>query len=128
MKTARILGLLMVLATPLAFSATGPNPGLGAENSGPIKVAADIQSLRLLDQVKPVYPELAKLSRTEGSVTLQVLIGKEGKVEKVEIVSGPALLTRAASEAVKQWKYKPTIVNGQPVAVITPVTLQFHMR
>jgi protein TonB len=128
MKKTNILGLLFVLAAPLAFAAAAKNPGLGPDDSGPLKVAGDIQSLRIIEQVKPVYPELAKLSRTEGTVTLQILIGKDGKVAKVDIVSGPALLTRAASDAVKQWKYKPTIVGGQAVEVSTPVTLQFHMR
>ena len=128
MKNARILGLLIALAAPLALSAAAKNPGLGPDDSGPLKVAGDVQSLRIIDQVKPVYPELAKLSRTEGTVTLHVLIGKDGRVEKVEIVSGPALLTRAASDAVKQWKYKPTIIGGQAVEVITSVPLAFHMR
>jgi protein TonB len=130
MKTfqARVLGLLLVLAAPLALSAAGRNPGLGADESGPLKVATDIQSLRIIDQVKPNYPELAKLSRTEGVVAMNILIGKDGKVNKVDIVSGPPLLTRAAQEAVKQWKYKPTIVNGGPVEVITEVTVQFHMH
>jgi len=130
MKTfhVRVLGLLLVLAAPLALSAAGRNPGLGGEDSGPLKVASDIQSLRIVDQIKPSYPELAKLSRTEGTVALNVLIGKDGKVSKVEILSGPPLLTRAAQEAVKQWKYKPTIVNGAPVEVITEVTVQFHMH
>ena len=128
MKKARIFGLLLVLAAPLGLSAAGRNPGLGSEDSGPLKISQDIQSLRIIDQVKPAYPELAKLSRTEGTVILQILISKDGKVTKVEIVSGPALLTRAAQEAVKQWKYKPTIVGGQAVEVITPVTLQFHLH
>ncbi len=128
MTNVRNLGLTMLLAAPLAMAAAGINPGLGAESSGPLKVAGEVQMLRIVDQVKPVYPDLAKLSRTEGTVVLQVLINKDGGVTKVEITSGPALLTRAASDAVKQWKYKPTIVNGQAVEVITSVSVQFHMH
>ena len=127
MKNTKILGLLLVLAAPLALAAAR-NPGLGSEDSGPLRVADDIQSLRIIEQIKPVYPELAKISRTEGAVVLQVLINKEGTVVKTEIVSGPALLTRAAQEAVKQWKYKPTIVSGQAVEVITRIKLQFNLR
>ena len=92
MKTAKTFALLLVLAAPLAVAAAGRNPGLGPDDSGPLKVAGDIQSLRIVEQVKPVYPELARLSRTEGTVTLNVLIGKDGKVEKVDIVSGPVTI------------------------------------
>jgi TonB family protein len=122
------LALMLVLAAPLALSAAGRNPGLGPDDSGPLKVATEIQNLRLVEQVKPTYPELAKLSRTEGTVVLQILITKDGKVSKVEIVSGPPLLTRAAQDAVKNWKYKPTIVNGQEVEVSTQVKVQFNMH
>ena len=59
---------------------------------------------------------------------LQVSISKEGTVSKVEVVSGPALLTRAAQEAVKHWKYKPTIVNGQAMEVITLVRVNFSLN
>ncbi len=122
-----IFGLWLVLAAPLAVSAAR-NPGLGPDDSGPLKVAQEIQGLKITEQPKPAYPELARLSRTEGAVVLQVLIARDGKVSKIEIVSGPALLTRAAQEAVKQWKYRPTIVNGQEVEVSTQVKVQFSMR
>jgi len=128
MKTTKTLALMLVLAAPLALAAGKANPGLSTDDSGPIRVADDVQNLRVIEQVKPVYPELAKLSHTEGAVTLQILINKEGTVTKTEIVSGPALLTRAAQEAVKQWKYKPTIVAGQPVEVITRIKLQFNLH
>jgi protein TonB len=125
----KLLTILFLTAlTASASAAAGKNPGLGADDSGPLKVAEDIQKLRILEQVKPVYPELARISRTEGSVTMQIGINKEGGVSKVEIVSGPALLTRAAQDAVKQWKYKPTIVNGQAVEVITQVRISFTMK
>ena len=92
----RIFGLILILAAPLTLSAAGRNPGLGPDDSGPLKVGSDIQSLRLVDQVKPAYPELAKISRTEGTVALNVLIGKDGKVTKVDIISGPAQIGRAS--------------------------------
>ena|SRR5258708_39278303 len=119
---------ILFLAAVTASASAGKNPGLGADDSGPLKVAEDIQKLRIVDQVKPAYPELARISRTEGSVTLQININREGGVSKVEVVSGPALLTRAAQDAVKQWKYKPTVVNGQAVEVITQVRIAFTMK
>src|SRR5947207_8677533 len=104
--------LTMAMAIP---ASAAKNPGVGSDDSGPLKVAQEIQNLRIIDQVKPSYPELAKLSRTECAVMLQVFINRDGNVSKVDVISGPPLLTRAAQDAVKQWKYKPTQVNGQTV-------------
>jgi protein TonB len=126
MEMKKMMAIAVLLIAPSVWAAK--TPGLGPEDSGPVKVAQDIQSLRAITTIKPVYPELAKMSRTEGSVTLQVSITKEGSVSKVEVMSGPPLLTRAAQDAVKQWKYKPTIVNGQPVEVITLVKVAFSLK
>jgi protein TonB len=132
MKTLLTLMLFAtIIATTASASAGSPapkNPGLGPDDNGPLKVAEEIQKLRIVEQVKPIYPELAKISRTEGSVTLQLTINREGGVSKVEIVNGPALLTRAAQDAAKGWKYKPTIVNGQAMEVITQVHISFTMK
>ncbi|SRR6266404_7707245 len=132
MKTLLTIALFATLtATTASASAGSPapkNPGLGPDDNGPLKVAEEIQKLRIVEQVKPTYPELAKISRTEGSVTLQLTINREGGVSKVEIVNGPALLTRAAQDAAKGWKYKPTIVNGQAMEVITQVHISFTMK
>jgi protein TonB len=125
MKMKRMMAIAVLLMSSAAWGVK--TPGLGPDDNGPLKVAQDIQSLRAIQQVKPVYPELARISHTEGSVTLQVSITKEGTVAKVEVVSGPALLTRAAQDAVKQWKYKPTIVNGQTMEVITQVRVNFTL-
>ena len=119
--------LAVFLLAPLTWAA-GRNPGSGPDDNGPLKVGQEIQSLRLIEQVKPTYPELAKLSRTEGAVMLQVSINKEGTVSKCEIVSGAPLLTRAAQDAVKRWKYKPTVINGSPVEVITQVRVVFNLK
>lgn len=124
MVAVAVAVLTMAMAIP---ASAAKNPGFGADDNGPLKVAQEIQNLRIIDQVKPAYPELAKLSRTEGSVMLQVFISREGTVSKVEVVSGPPLLTRAAQDAVKQWKYKPTQVNGQAVEVVTQVQVKFSM-
>jgi protein TonB len=123
MKNMIVIAALLI--APAAWAVT--TPVLGPDDSGPLHVAQDIQSLRLITQVKPVYPELARLSRTEGAVILQVNITRDGSVSKVEIMSGPSLLTRAAQEAVRQWKYKPTVVNGQAVEVVTQVRVAFSI-
>jgi protein TonB len=67
--------------------------------------------------VQPVYPELAKQARIQGIVQLNIVISKEGRVVDIKVISGHPLLISAALEAVKQWEYNPTLLNGQPVEV-----------
>jgi TonB family protein len=76
---------------------------------------------------EPVYPPLAKVSKVQGDVVLEVNITKEGKVENLTVVSGHPLLTDAAIDAVRQWGYKPTLLNGAPVDVVTTVTVNFTL-
>jgi TonB family protein len=76
---------------------------------------------------EPVYPPLAKQSKVQGDVVLEVNITKEGKVENLTVVSGHPLLTAAAIDAVRQWEYKPTLLNGAPVDVVTTVTINFTL-
>jgi protein TonB len=75
----------------------------------------------------PVYPDLARSVRLQGHVVLAIVIGKDGSVEEIKLVSGHPLLAPAAMEAVKQWTYKPTMLNGQPVQVQTQVTVNFSL-
>jgi len=82
---------------------------------------------RLIRQPRPIYPPLAKQARLEGDVRLHVVIDKTGAVAELTALSGPALLIPSAMDAVKQWEYKPFVQNGNPVAVQTYVTVQFHL-
>ena len=75
----------------------------------------------------PVYPALAKVSKVQGDVVLEVNITKDGKVGNLTVISGHPLLTDAAIEAVRQWEYKPTLLNGAPVDVVTTVTVNFTL-
>lgn len=81
----------------------------------------------LLHRVEPDYPETALQQKIQGAVVLEVHIGTDGGVEDVEVVSGPPLLAQASIAAVKQWKFKPQIVNGQPTEMQTRVTLNFKL-
>jgi protein TonB len=82
----------------------------------------------LLQQVKPVYPPLAKQARIQGVVVLEAIIGKDGAVSEVKVITGHPLLQQAAIDAVSQWKYKPTLLNGEPVEVVTTVTVNFAFQ
>lgn len=83
---------------------------------------------RVVTRVEPVYPPDAKASKIEGSVVLSALIGKDGNVEDLSVISGPSTLTGAAIDAVKQWTYNPFHLNGLPVEVRTTITVNFHLN
>jgi periplasmic protein TonB len=78
--------------------------------------------------VQPVYPPLAKQTRTQGVVVLAALIGPDGRVHNLRVLSGHPLLTQAALVAVRQWRYQPTLLNGVPVEVDTTVEVRFVLR
>jgi TonB family protein len=99
-----------------------------AQLQGPatrVRVGGNVSAGSLISQAAPVYPEPARAAGIEGAVVLEVEISKEGVVESVRLVSGHALLAQAALDAVKQWRYKPILLNGEPVAVVTSVTVNF---
>lgn len=79
-------------------------------------------------RVEPTYPPLARQAHIQGVVVLTALIDKDGSIQNLEVVSGHPMLAPAAIEAVKQWRYKPFLLNGQPVAVETTVTVTFQLR
>ena len=82
----------------------------------------------LIHQVKPEYPPLAKVTRTQGVVLLDAVIDKEGSIQSLRVISGHPLLNQAALDAVKQWKYRPTLLNGEPVEVSTTITVTFTLQ
>jgi|WetSurSiteA1Bulk_404760.scaffolds.fasta_scaffold13960_3 TonB family protein len=91
----------------------------------PIKVGGNVQESKLIRRVEPVYPELAKRARVEGRVLLVVTVDEEGNVSEIRVIAGHPLLVEAALGAVRQWKYSPTLLNGERVPVITTVTVRF---
>ena len=95
--------------------------------SAPLRVS-NLERANLLHQVRPVYPPLARQARVQGTVILEATIAKDGSVRDARIVSGHPLLTEAAIAAVGQWRYKPFILNGEPIEVITTVTVTFTLQ
>ncbi|HZP16854.1 MAG TPA: energy transducer TonB [Terriglobales bacterium] len=82
----------------------------------------------LIHRVEPRYPAIAVQTRTEGSVIIKAVISREGRIEQAEVMSGPALLAMAAMDAVRQWRYRPYVLNGEPVEVETEITVNFTLR
>lgn len=81
----------------------------------------------LVRKVTPEYPPIARTAHIQGSVQLSAVIGKDGKIENVQVISGHPMLAQAALNAVKQWRYKPYVLNGQPVEVQTTITVNFTL-
>jgi protein TonB len=79
----------------------------------------------MISQVRPTYPPLAKQARIQGVVVLEAVIGKDGSIQNLRVITGHPLLIKAAQDAVSQWRYKPTMLNGEPVEVVTTVTVNF---
>jgi protein TonB len=93
----------------------------------PVRAGIDVREPRRVKGVAPVYPTLAVESRVQGVVVLECRIDARGRVESVEVLRGNALLNDAAVEAVRQWVYTPTLVNGVPVPVLMTVTVTFQL-
>jgi protein TonB len=91
------------------------------------RVGGNVQQAKLINMIRPVYPPLAKQARISGTVRLQAIIAKDGSVIELQILSGHALLVQAALDAVRQWRYQPTLLNGEPVEVITTVDVVFTL-
>ncbi len=107
---------------------------IGGVGSGPappkeplkrIRVGGQVQQANLISQIKPIYPQLARQARISGTVRLQAVIAKDGTVQELQVLSGHPLLVQAALDAVRQWRYKPTLLNNEPVDVITTVDVNF---
>ena len=117
----RIPPVSMEGAVPPARTATE------ASSSQRIRVGGNVQEVNLINKVTPLYPPLAKQARVQGTVRFQVVIDKEGRVQNIELQSGHPLLVPAAIEAVKQWVYRPTLLNGNPVEVMTQIDINFTL-
>jgi TonB family protein len=112
------------------------NPPPGAPPAAPppatattqqIRVGGNVQAANLIRKVDPVYPALAKQARIQGTVRFQVVIGTDGAVRSVQLISGHPLLVDAAKDAVRQWVYRPVLLTGTPVEVITTIDVNFAL-
>ncbi len=107
-----------------------PPPPLPARIETPrrIKRGGVIEAANLIYGPKPDYPQLAKLARIQGTVRLEALLATDGTIKDLKVVSGHPLLVKAALEAVERWRYRPTLLNGQPVEVETEIDVNFALE
>ena len=92
-----------------------------------IRVGGGVQQENLIHKIDPVYPPLAYQARIQGTVRFTAIIGRDGRIENLQLVSGHPLLVEAAREAVSQWEYRPTLLNGSRVEVVTQVDVNFTL-
>lgn len=129
-----ILFSVVVCVSTLALSvhvdalAAGQEQPSTKNTDGPMAVSADVMQKQIVHKVPPVYPEDAKKAQITGIVELEAVIGKTGEVEHLTVVSGPRELQQPALDAVRQWTYKPFLMNGTPVEVKTPIKITYSLR
>ena len=97
-----------------------------AAPKGPARVSSGVVAGLLISGPHPAYPPIAKAAHVSGTVVLHALISKTGTIEDLKVMSGPQMLTGSAIDAVKQWRYKPYILNGEPTEVETTITVNFN--
>jgi outer membrane biosynthesis protein TonB len=93
-----------------------------------IRIGGNVQKPKLTHMVEPVYPQIARTAHVEGTIEFHAVIAKDGTIEELKYVSGPMLLMRAAMLAVQQWRYAPTLLNGEPVEVDTTISVPFFTQ
>jgi len=121
-----IIGSTPSVAPPVPPPPPAPNEPKTA-TSQRIRVGGNLQASRLLHQVAPAYPWLAKSGRIQGVVRFNAVIGEDGRVRNLTLISGQPLLVPAAMQAVEQFMYQPAYLNGQPVEVETEIDVKFHL-
>jgi len=118
-----ILGSVPTAAPPPPKKKDPPPPPRPAI----IPVGGRVQNAKLIRQPQPIYPQIAKSARISGTVELSAIIGEDGHIQSLNVVSGHPLLRQAALDAVKQWVYQPTLLNEQPVKVSTTIDVIFSL-
>lgn len=110
-----------------AAISTAPPPPPPPKQIQVIRKGGQVMAASLVNQVQPAYPPLARQARISGDVVLHAIIDTDGRVTQLQVVSGHPLLVQAAMEAVRQWRYRPTTLNGDPVQVDTTITVTFQL-
>jgi TonB family protein len=113
--------------TGMAASTLPPPPPPSDPNVKRITIGGNVQQAKLITQPRPAYPALAKQARISGVVQLQALIGVDGRVKNLQVISGHPLLIPPSLEAVQQWVYEKTLLNGAPVEVLTQIDVNYTL-
>jgi periplasmic protein TonB len=107
--------------------APGGLPAPPPKPSAPLRIGGNVMAGRITHQVTPQYPQIARIAHVSGTVVLHAIIDEHGDITQLQYVSGPALLKESALQAVREWKYAPYQLNGQPVKVDTTISVIFNL-
>jgi protein TonB len=118
-----IVGGLVGAPPPPPPPAPAPTP-----DRGPVRIGGQISAPELIHRVEPIYPEVAVFAKVTGTVILEAVVGEDGTVQSVKVLRPAKLLDQAAIDAVKQWRYKPLILNGVPASFVLTVVLTFSIK
>lgn len=108
-------------------TADAPPPPKEAKSKAPVRVGGRVREPQLIKRIEPNYPPLARQTHMQGVVVIDAILDEHGNVVEMKVVSGPPLLIQAAVDAVKLWKYQPTYLNDQPVAVQMNIVVNFRL-
>lgn len=122
---ADLFSNLLPSGTPVIQPKEAPKVKPTPVRSGPVSVGGDVQAAKLIYSPKPIYPQLARAARVQGTVKIQAIINADGTIEKLQVMSGPPLLIQAAKDAVSRWRYQATLLNGRAVEVSTEIDVNF---
>jgi TonB family protein len=135
LRVCVMVAACVVLGIATAGSAVALRLGVDAQASAgdskkaaPHSIAPDVMAQNIVSKVNPKYPPNAKKARIQGTVVLDAVVGKTGSVEKLDVASGPNELQQSALDAVRQWKYKPFLLNGEPIEVKTTVSVFYTLE
>ena len=110
------------------MGALGTGPAIAvvkAKPAGPLRVSSGVAAGNRIGGSDPIYPPIAKAAHVQGAVVLHAIISKTGTIENLTVLSGPVMLRQAALDAIKNWRYKPYLLNGEPTEVDTQITVNF---
>jgi periplasmic protein TonB len=116
-----------VLGGLIGSGPAGPPPPPKPAAPSRIRVGGNVEAASIINKIAPQYPPIAKTAHVSGTIVLHAIISKEGTIQELQYVSGPPLLMKAAMDAVKEWRYKPTLLNGDPVEVDTTIDVVFTL-
>ncbi len=124
--TAKALFFVIFISFYISASVTA-SAGQATSGAAPVRVGGDVKPPIKIKDAKPVYPPMARQTRTQGTVILELTIGDDGKVKAVKVLKSLTLLDAAATDAVKQWEFKPTMLNGKAISVIMTTAVNFSL-